>query len=385
MSSTEQQPQPQSLRQLLSRLDEQGITDHRRYNAVRKFLNFKAREKGIPISGSFELTPLCNLDCKMCYVHLQKEQMNGAQLLTVEQWKGIMQQAIDAGMMYARLTGGECLTYPGFRELYTFLHSKGIEVAILSNGLLMDQDMVDFFLANPPSAVQITLYGAGEDGYEQVTGKRAFRQVLENIRRLNAAGIPLQIAVTPNEFMQDGEEAIRLLHEEGLTFSINTGLMRPRKETGRELADAALDSYVSMLKLRLALKGRPTEPECDPESLPDPGSERASAKKGVLCGAGRSNFAIDWNGRMTPCISFPCEPVDVLTLGFKEAWKRTNHTALHYPRPAECQGCAYQGVCKHCVAEHSAGAPAGHASPAICAWGKRMIAKGLQTLQRPEQ
>lgn len=30
----------------------------------------KAFEDGIPISGTFELTPRCNFDCKMCYVHL---------------------------------------------------------------------------------------------------------------------------------------------------------------------------------------------------------------------------------------------------------------------------------------------------------------------------
>ena len=384
MSGTQQDTQAKTLRALLRQLDEQGVTDYRRYDAVRKFLSFKARDKGIPISGSFELTPLCNLDCRMCYVHLNKEQMNGAQLLTVEQWKDIMQQAIDAGMMYARLTGGECLTYPGFRELYGFLHSKGVETAILSNGILMDAEMVDYLVAHPPAAVQITLYGASEDAYERVTGKRVFSRVMENIRRLDAAQIPLSIAVTPNEFMTDGEAVIRLLHEEGLTFAINAGLIQPREETGRKLADAGLDAYMAMMKLRIALKGQQLEPDCDPESLPDPGSEASTATKGVRCGAGRSGFAIDWQGRMRPCNTFPCEPVDVRTLGFAEAWKITNHTALNYPLPTECEGCAYKGVCKHCVAEHAAGAPAGNASPAICAWGKRMVSEGLLTLQRPE-
>lgn len=385
VSGTHTDTPPQTLRELLRQLDEQGITDYRRYEAVRRFLSFKARDKPIPISGSFELTPLCNLDCKMCYVHLQKAQMNGAELLTVDEWKHIMQQAIDAGMMYARLTGGECLTYPGFRELYTFLQSRGVETAILSNGLLVDEDMVRFLVAHPPSAVQVTLYGASEEGYERVTGRRAFQRVLENIRRLNEAQLPLSIAVTPNEFMTDGESVIRLLHEEGFNFSINAGLMQPREETGRHLADATLDAYVAMMKLRMTLKGRQTEPDCDPESLPDPGSETPTATKGVRCGAGRSGFAIDWQGRMRPCNTFPCEPVEVLSLGFNEAWKRTNSIALNYPIPMECSGCTYETICKHCVAEHAAGAPAGHASPAICAWGQRMIVEGLLTIKQPEQ
>lgn len=118
---------PKKLSQLIAQLNAEGVHDYRRYEAVRKFLNFKARDNGIPISGAFELTPLCNLDCTMCYVHLNKAQMQGAQLLSVEQWRQVMQQAIDAGMMYTRLTGGECLTYPGFRELYLFLRDRGVK------------------------------------------------------------------------------------------------------------------------------------------------------------------------------------------------------------------------------------------------------------------
>ena len=233
--------QPESLRELLAQLDDQGITDYRRYDAVRRFLSFKAREKNVPISGSFELTPLCNLDCKMCYVHLNKDQMCGASLLGVDVWKDVMRHAIDAGMMYARLTGGECLTYPGFRELYLYLADRGVETSVLSNGVAMDADMVAFFREHPPADIQVTLYGASEDAYERVTGHRMFGRVMENLHRLRDAGIPLSVAATPNAFMTDGLEIVRLLYEEGFHFSINLGLMAPREETGRRTVDADVD------------------------------------------------------------------------------------------------------------------------------------------------
>lgn len=377
MEKTTDEKKPANLRELLIQLKARGVTDYRRYEAVRKYLNFKAREKALPISGSFELTPLCNLDCKMCYVHLNKDQMGGAQLLTVDQWKNIMQQAIDAGMMYARLTGGECLTYPGFRELYLFLRDKGIETSILTNGLLLDEEMTCFLKDNPPAVIQVTLYGASEEAYERVTGKHAYSRVVRNIRRLRDEQFPISIAVTPNAHMTDGEKIIRFLWEEDFPFNINAGLMTPRVETGRGLADAGLDTYIRMMKLRLELKGKQLEVECDPESLPDPGGNCLDRTEGVACGAGRSGFAIDWQGGMRPCNNFPCDGENVLNLGFSEAWRRTNHTATHYPLPVECQGCAYQGLCKHCVAEHAAGAPCGHASPAVCEMGKRMVKEGL--------
>lgn len=376
---------PQTLKALLAQLNEQGVSDYRRYQAVRKFLGFKARDKGVPISGSFELTPLCNLDCKMCYVHLNKEQMKGAQLLTTEQWKDIMQQAVDAGMMYARLTGGECLTYPGFKELYLFLRSRGIETVILSNGLLMGSEMVEFLKANPPAAIQVTLYGASEEAYERVTGRREFARVLENIRSIRVAGIPISIAVTPNAYMKDGEEIIRLLHREGLEYLINSGLIKPREETNRPHADAEIDMYVSMMKLQRELSGKIIEPECELVSLPEPGGNQKESPTGVLCGAGRSAFAIDWQGQMRPCNTFPCEPERVLSIGFIEAWQRTNRTANSFRRPVECEGCIYKDNCKNCVAEHATNAPVGHASSIMCAWTRRMVAAGVLQLVDPVQ
>lgn len=376
---------PGSLRELLAQLNSKGVSDYRRYETMRRFLNFKARDKGVPISGSFELTPLCNLDCRMCYVHLQKAQMQGVQLLSVEQWKQIIQQAIDAGMMYARVTGGECLTYPGFRELYLFLRERGIETVILSNGLLVDEEMTDFLKKNPPAAIQISLYGADEDAYERVTGRRCFGLVAANLRRLRDADIPLVVAVTPNAYMTDGESIIRFLQTEKIPYAINSGIMKPREETGRDLADAELDTYIDMLKFRNSFRGGSLEPETDPDGLPDPNQERGNAAFGVTCGAGRSGFAIDWRGKMRPCNTFPCEGENVRDLGFAEAWKRTNHTATHYPLPTECEGCAYKGVCKHCVAEHAAGAMPGHASPAICAMGKRMVIEGLCSLNNKNE
>ena len=371
--------EPRSLMHLISWLDANGITDYRRYKMVKGFLDNKARMKGIPLSGCFELTPLCNLDCRMCYVHLNKDQLGGAQLLTTEQWKSIIDDAVKAGMMFARLTGGECLTYPGFREVYLHLRSLGVETGILSNGILMNDEMVAFLKDHKPCMAQITLYGASDDGYERVTGRRVFHTVMGNIRKLMDAGIPLSVVVTPNEFMTDGEDVVRLIHGLGVPTAINSGLMKPREETGRVLHDAAVDTYVSMMKLHRVLSGQEIDNAIDPEELPDRGGS-GEAAVGVRCGAGRSCFSVDWRGNMKPCNNFPCQGVSVFDSGFADAWRRTHHTAAHFPRPIECEGCKYQSVCKHCVAEHASGAPCGHASPAICAWGQRMVAEGIAKL-----
>lgn len=369
---------PSSLAELLVMLEKKGIHDYRRYQTVHRFLDAKAREKGVPLTGTFELTPLCNLDCKMCYVH-----MKHAVTLSAGQWISIISQAIDSGMMYAKLTGGECLTYPGFREVYLYLRGRGIETSILTNGVLLNSENVEFLKNNKPASVQITLYGASEDGYERVTGHKSFVTVMKHIQVLKEADIPVSVVTTPNEYMTDGRDIVRLMFELGMPLTINSGLMAPRQETGRAIHEASLDTYIEMLRLKRELKSE-TEPSFpSPEDLPDSGGNGEKAY-GVLCGAGRSAFSVDWHGNMKPCNNFPCEGENIFKFGFAEAWRLIHTTATHFPQPEECQGCSYQGVCKHCVAEHSAGASPGHASPTICAWGKRMVAEGLLKLPKSD-
>lgn len=367
---------PSSLVELLAQLEQDEIRDHRRYEAIRSFLSFRAREAGVPLNGIFELTPLCNLDCKMCYVHLTSTQLAHRHLLSAEQWESLMTQAISAGMMYAKLTGGECLTYPEFRRLYLFLREQGIETGILTNGVLLDQDMADFLRENPPSSIQITLYGASEDAYARVTGRRVFSIVLENIQRLQAYKLPLSIAVTPNAFMTDGEEILRLSHSLGLSARVNCGLLAPRTDTGRVKADTDLDTYIRLLKLSRELGGGEPAVPCE-DSLPEPGGQADTSLCGVPCGAGRSGFSIAWNGEMRPCNTFPHICENALELGFAQAWSRVHEQAIRFPRPAECGQCPYGNVCGSCISEHASDAPIGHASPTVCARTRRMIAEGL--------
>ena len=138
--------------------------DKLKFDDFSDFLEDKARQTATPINGQFELTPLCNLDCRMCYVHLQPEQLN-QKPLGVDEWKSLIDQAWEAGMFQVTLTGGECLTYPGFEEIYLHLHSKGCQITVLTNGVLLDEKRIRFFKDHPPAVVQVTLYGSNDDTY----------------------------------------------------------------------------------------------------------------------------------------------------------------------------------------------------------------------------
>lgn len=379
------QNSPKSVAELLGQLRKEGVSPSDYHKYIDRFMSFKAREQGIPYFGTFELTPLCNLDCRMCYVHLSREQMGGRPLIAVDQWKNLMTQAAGAGMMKAKLTGGECLTYPGFEELFLHLHGLGINTAVLTNGILLDDERIRFFKEHPANGIQVTLYGSSDDAYEKVTGKRVFGLVYNNIKAAVEADLPVSLAITPNRFME--EDALKLIDTAqslGVTYTINADLFAPREDTGRAGLDinASLDTYIRMYKRQREYFGEKEDFPVNPEELPTPGdlpepAAEGEVRRGIRCAAGRGMFEIDWRGRMYGCSSLRSLYADPLEIGFDRAWKSVNERAADYLIPAECGACAYSDVCITCPAAHEQNGSAAHCNRAYCDRVKRMVEEGI--------
>ena len=86
------------------------------------------------------LTNLCNLACNFCFQDRKKQ--NGA--MTKDDWIKLTNQLPD----YARvtLTGGEPIVLKGFKEVFDSVASR-FECNIITNGLLLDEELIDFMLS----------------------------------------------------------------------------------------------------------------------------------------------------------------------------------------------------------------------------------------------
>ena len=353
------------------------------FNSFFMYLEKQSREKGIPLCGQFELTPLCNFDCKMCYVHLNSNQLATREILPASIWKALMHQAWEAGMIKATLSGGECLAYPGFDELYLYLHSLGCEVTVLTNGFLLDEKRIAFFQQHKPERIQITLYGWNDDVYERVTGRRAFAAVTNNIRKANEAGLNVKLTVTPNKYLgEDVLETIRTAQKFVRRVHVNAGIFFPREDTGRshQRDNPDADLYVQIYRLMREMDGLEIR-EIEADKLPPIGGPyHACEKLGLQCGAGRSTFAINWEGIMSPCPSLHWIRAYPLLEGFVNAWDIINHEANSYPRVPECQGCAYKKACAGCAAIMRQYADPGKPPTELCEIVKYYVRHGVMQI-----
>ena len=361
---------------------QKGFTDKDLYLAAKVFIDRAARTTGIPLRGHFELTPLCNLNCKMCYVHLNAAQLSGKELLSAETWIDLMQQAIDAGMTSVNLSGGECLTYPYFDDVFLFLKEKGMDVYVLTNGVLLNDERIAFFKKNCPQMIQISLYGNSEDVYERVTGKRVFSVVLNNIVAAKNAGLPIKLAITPNSFMSETiKDTIQLAKDLDVFYTLTLSLLTPRNDTERSKskADISLDEYIDIFTYNRILNGSVPVPQ---DLVPvEEGREWECSSSGVRCGAGKSGFSIHWDGSLHPCSQMDSIVADPVKLGFSAAWEFINREVNSFPRFTKCDNCNYSDVCTFCAAENEKMGSRYCLNPEWCERTTKMIKSGLIRLK----
>lgn len=369
-----------SLDEVIRDLDERSIHGRLRYRLMNGYISMKARHDDIPVSGTFELTPFCNFDCKMCYVHLNPVQLGEKErLLTIDEWKHIINQAVNAGMLFGDLTGGECLTYHGFREIYLHLCSLGIRPSILTNGWLLTEEMVSFLSQYPPTVIQITLYGSCEEAYERVCGQRAFQGVLDGIERVKKANLNLMITVSPSKYMQDDFPALlKLIHSLNVPYQIGSVTLSARPETERNMEEYTVESelLIAMLKEENQLLHREKEDEADNIVMYTPPIDKKLV--GLPCGGGHSSFHVNWKGELCPCIAFSSSVhYSIFENGFTGAWNSVREKMSLYKPPKECNSCEFSKDCLTCPGEKTMGIVNGAINRIVCQKKQLSIDVGL--------
>lgn len=333
----------------------------------------------IPIHGHFELTPRCNFDCKMCYVHLNEKQIDQPEL-TLSNWKTIIDDAIEAGMIFASLSGGECLLVPYFDELYLYLKSKGILVFILTNGYLLSEKL-PLFQAHPPAHIQVSVYGWDEESYRNVTGRDGYHRVYNAIHNAAELGIPVSVSITASKYLPSIYKIVRHFYESGIGVSVNKWLIPPYDSTGRYIDDFILTPSEQVeIDIELLRATDQSTNFTPADHLPPCGGGVLTPLQGLTCAAGRTDFSISWKGEMMPCVSLPHPVGNPLADGFSVCWKRTVSYADSVLLPIECNGCAYSKICNRCYAFHMVNSEKGHCNPHACEEIRLAVSKGVLSL-----
>ena len=324
---------------------------------VTEYLYRKATAAGVPLSGTFELTPVCNMDCKMCYVRLTRQAQEAiSPLADGEKWLELGRRAKDAGMLYLLLTGGEPFLHPQFREIMEGLHRMGLLITINSNGTMIDETVVAWLKKCPPVRINISLYGSSDETYARLCGNpKGYTQVKHAIALLRDAGIPVKIncSLTPHN-ASDLPEMVKFAEDNGLVIQVATYMFPPvrrnRAMTGENDRFSPEDAAYYMAYADYLTSGEEKFLARDEKIIP-PEGECGEMGDGIRCRAGRCSFWVTWQGYLTPCGMFPCEgSPNVFENPFPVCWETVKDYVSGIRLPAKCAGCSVKDTCRACGA-----------------------------------
>ena len=313
------------------------------------YLHARGGQLGLPIGGSFELTARCNFNCPMCYVHLKQDVE--PRELTAAQWISLAEQARDAGLVFALLTGGEPFIRKDFFEIYSAMKAMGLMVSINSNGSMLSGEIREKLLENPPYRMNISLYGGCAETYRNMCGQDAFDRVVENVRALKAGGVDVRLNVSITPYNREDVDKIFEISKELGVHVKGTSYMYPPIRSGGGLghrlsAQEAAEASVQWDLLRLP----PEEFDRLAERMTQERECAADLDEGVGCRAGSSSLWLTWDGRMLPCGMMPGEGAYPLKTGFQAAWQQIRQETRQIRMPHQCTVCKNRPFCCVCAA-----------------------------------
>ena len=337
-----------------------AIASNRSEPYLATWLHSRGGAAGIAVSGTFELTPRCNFHCPMCYICMDSAQAKqiGTEV-TASQWIDLARQAQAQGMMFALLTGGEPFLRKDFFEIYEAMREMGLMISINSNGSMLDGEIREKLLQNPPNRMNISLYGGSRETYRNMCGQDCFDRVVNNIRALKEGGVDirLNLSITPYN-CQDLQEIYAISKELNLNIKATSYMYPPIRKSGSQPGCCNRLSPEKAAKYGVEWDLLRFTPEQFSQRAENMQSRISFDRQecgldpdtGVGCRAGFSSFWLTWDGKMLPCNMMPVPTANPLEVGFCTAWDEIRAKTREIHTPDKCASCDKRALCAVCAA-----------------------------------
>ncbi len=154
-----------------------------------------------PVGIKLELTHLCNLKCPFCYTDSPRHTRAKSADLSDDEWRAVVADAIDCGVIEAVVTGGEPLLRRELTlEVLDSLAAARIGTTLNTNGWFVDDAVADRLAAVEGLLVNISLDGATPELHDGARGGvGSWARAIAGADRLLARGAHVRMihVVTP--------------------------------------------------------------------------------------------------------------------------------------------------------------------------------------------
>lgn len=136
------------------------------------------------------ITSTCNLKCKHCYQHFEKNKY----IISKDKVIEIIDYACDHGCKQLILSGGEVFTRQDIYEILDYVFSKDLELILVTNGTLIDLEKIKNYIGKK-LLFQISIDG-DEKWHDERRGKGNYSKTIDTIKKLKEYGFKVKANVT---------------------------------------------------------------------------------------------------------------------------------------------------------------------------------------------
>lgn len=323
------------------------------YKVLSTDLSNRLFKNRVPLSGGIELTNKCNFNCIHCYETTERI-CEKRQLFLTEDLLRIIDTLVDRGVISVFLTGGEAMLRKDFDLIYKYLRKKGVLTAILTNGTTITESKCRLFQKYMPRMIDISIYGASEDTYEKVSGKKGmFQKVISNLEMLKKYNIPFQLktvllSINKHEHL----EMEQIAKEFNVPFKFFT-VIRPYNDGNRKPMDymLSIDEIVQLEKEDRTIKDYYIQKKGSRVSQEL--SERQKEYCTYLCRIAKNSFFISFDGILNGCVRSRRKGFDLKKGDFTQGWEYLGNTFVESreSEPFKCSKCKIMNYCDFCPGE----------------------------------
>ncbi len=156
---------------------------------------------GVPPLGSIYLYASggCNLACRHCWITPSYDpEGRDVEHIKLDYVRKAIEEGRPLGLSAFKLTGGEPMLHPQFRELVELISDAGLSITIETNGTFIDQDMARFLKSHDKVRfISVSLDGATAEMHEYLRGvEGCFDRAVTGIKNLVEVGYRPQVICT---------------------------------------------------------------------------------------------------------------------------------------------------------------------------------------------
>ena len=309
----------------------------------------------------WETTAACNLRCIHCR-RIDVLNKISPEEINLEEACQIIDDLASMGHPVFILSGGEPLYRKDIFEIAAYAKSKGLPVALSTNGTLVTQEIARKAKEAGIYYASISLDGGSARTHDYFRGQGMFARAILGLKNLQSAGIKVQINFTITKQNVNELQQIYDLSCELKAHALYLFLLVPvgcgiQIATTQMLSPEEVEKQLEWIDNKQEEKKIEVRAICAPQyyrvSEQRKGNQSSAGKPRLGCLAGINICFISHKGDVFPCGYLPAKIGNIKETPISELWKNSaEFRSLRDPNLLEgkCGICGFKEICGGCRA-----------------------------------